>query len=287
MNSGVKTEAYRTQPAAVCGTCFRHCMLGEGQTGGCRARINRGGKIVPLNYGHLTALALDPIEKKPLKMFYPGSNILSVGSYGCNLHCPFCQNAEISQAGAEVQTEYVPPEELAERAQSFVLRGNIGVAYTYNEPLVCWEYVRDTARIVHECGMKNVIVTNGSVSTGVLREVLPYTDAMNIDLKGFTQEWYNYLGGDLETVKNAVKICAKHCHVELTTLIVPGWNDSGEEMRLLAQWVASVDSRIPLHITRFFPRYHMSALKPTPVETIYSLTEVAGEYLENVFPGNC
>ncbi len=281
-------EKTHAEPGAViCSTCFHHCRLGAEQTGQCRARYNHGGKIVPLNYGQLTVLALDPIEKKPLKMFYPGSLILSAGSYGCNLHCPFCQNAEISQTGAEIRTEYMPPGELAERAQSLVSRGNIGVAYTYNEPLVCWEYVRDTAKIVREYGMKNVVVTNGSVSIPVLEEVLPYTDAMNIDLKGFTEEWYRYLGGDLETVKDAVKICANRCHVELTTLIVPGWNDSGDEMRLLAQWVASVDGNIPLHITRFFPMYHMSDLQPTPVDAVYGLVDIARRYLANVFPGNC
>jgi pyruvate formate lyase activating enzyme len=270
-----------------CSTCFHHCRLSKGQTGQCRARRNQDGKIIPLNYGQLTALALDPIEKKPLKMFYPGSMILSAGSYGCNLHCPFCQNAEISQSGPEIQTEYMPPEELAARAQSLIGRGNIGVAYTYNEPLVCWEYVRDTAKLVHEKGMKNVVVTNGSVSIPVLEEILPYTDAMNIDLKGFTDSWYRYLDGDLETVKNAIKVCSKSCHVELTTLIVPEMNDSCEEMRQLAQWTASVDKNIPLHITRFFPRYHMSDLKPASPDTVYSLVDTALKYLTNVFPGNC
>ncbi|MCK9169378.1 MAG: AmmeMemoRadiSam system radical SAM enzyme [Treponema sp.] len=271
----------------TCSTCFYHCILGPEQTGQCRARYNHGGEILPLNYGQLTALALDPVEKKPLKMFYPGSMILSAGSYGCNLHCPFCQNAEISQAGRELQTEYMSPRELAGRAQSLSIKGNIGVAYTYNEPLVCWEYVRDTAKIVHDLGMKNVVVTNGSVCEPVLEKILPYIDAMNIDLKGFTPEWYRYLGGDLETVKKAVTVCAVRCHVELTTLIVPGWNDGDDEMKLLAQWVASVDAGIPLHITRFFPRYHMSGLEPTPVESVYRLASAARRYLANVFTGNC
>ncbi|MFA6856125.1 MAG: AmmeMemoRadiSam system radical SAM enzyme [Treponema sp.] len=282
------TKTLHTSPQTVtCSTCFYHCKLGEEQTGQCRARYNHGGKIIPVNYGQLTALALDPIEKKPLKMFYPGSMILSAGSYGCNLHCPFCQNADISQAGKEVKTEYVSPEELAGRAQSLIIRGNIGVAYTYNEPLVCWEYVRDTAKLVRRLGMKNVVVTNGSVCIPVIEEILPYIDAMNIDLKGFTPEWYRYLGGDLETVKRSITVCTKHCHVELTTLIVPGWNDSDDEIQLLAQWVSSVDVGIPLHITRFFPRYHMTGLEPAPVDTIYRLASVAGRYLTNVFTGNC
>jgi pyruvate formate lyase activating enzyme len=287
MNSTFEMTSYDGSCAVSCNTCFHHCRLGGEQTGLCHARYNHEGKILPANYGQLTALALDPIEKKPLKMFYPGSMILSAGSYGCNLHCPFCQNYEISQAGAEISTEYVPPEELADRAEKMKPQGNIGVAYTYNEPLVCWEYVRDTAKIVREKGMKNVIVTNGSVSLPVLEEVLPYTDAMNIDLKGFTEEWYHHLGGDLQTVKDAITVCAARCHVELTTLIVPGWNDSSEEITMLAQWVASVGFDIPLHITRFFPRFEMENTEATDTELVYDLARTARKYLRNVFTGNC
>jgi pyruvate formate lyase activating enzyme len=281
------TAVHGDSCTAICGTCFYHCRLARGQIGQCNARYNHDGKIQPLNYGQLTALALDPVEKKPLKLFYPGKMILSAGSYGCNLHCPFCQNADISQTDSGCVTEYVSPEELAGKAEQLKDRGNIGVAYTYNEPLVCWEYVRDTSNLVHERGMKNVIVTNGCVSSSVLEDVLPYADAMNIDLKGFTKEWYRELKGDLETVKDAIVMCAERCHVELTTLIVPGWNDSEDEMRLLAGWVASVDRNIALHITRFFPRYHMTHVNPTPVHTIYELADTARRYLPNVFPGNC
>lgn len=273
---------------SVCSSCMHHCELSEGQTGRCRARTNRNGKIVCSNYGKLTALALDPIEKKPLKLFHPGSFILSLGSYGCNLSCPFCQNCEISQAGKDdVRTESFIPAELCAKAKQLSARGNIGIAYTYNEPLVGWEFVRDTSKLVHEAGMLNVIVTNGSVTAEVLNQVLPYTDAMNIDLKGFTDDWYKKLGGNLNIVKDAIKQCASRTHVELTTLIVPGCDDSPEEMHELASWVASVDKNMALHITRFFPRFKMKNTAPTNVEAVFSLADIARQHLTNVFTGNC
>lgn len=245
-----------------CPVCMHHCLLQPGQIGRCRARKNENGKSRPVNYGRLTALALDPIEKKPLAMFAPGSRILSAGSFGCNLSCPFCQNYEISMCEEEPETVYVSPERLAEKALELRRQGNIGVAYTYNEPLVGYEYVRDTAALVRRAGMKNVIVTNGSVTEEVLEEILPFTDAMNIDLKGITDAFYRSLGGDLETVKRFIKRAAPACHVELTTLIVPGENDSEGQMEQLAAWVAGVDDKIPLHVTRFFPRWKMTDRPP-------------------------
>jgi len=274
--------------SVTCELCFHHCHLEEGQTGFCRARTCRNGAVVPLNYGKLTSLALDPIEKKPLHRFHPGSLILSVGSFGCNLRCPFCQNYEISMAGeTEIQTAEVSPAQLAGKAAELRARGNIGVAYTYNEPLVGYEYVRDCAALVHERGMVNVLVTNGTVEEPPWRELLPFIDAANIDLKGFTSEWYRKLGGDLETVKRSIALAAERCHVEVTTLLVPDENDSVEEVRALARWLASVDRNIPLHLSRFFPRYQMTDRPPTPVEQVYRLTEEAREYLCYVYTGNC
>lgn len=270
-----------------CPVCMHHCLLQPGQIGRCRARKNENGKSRPVNYGRLTALALDPIEKKPLAMFAPGSRILSAGSFGCNLSCPFCQNYEISMCEEEPETVYVSPERLAEKALELRRQGNIGVAYTYNEPLVGYEYVRDTAALVRRAGMKNVIVTNGSVTEEVLEEILPFTDAMNIDLKGITDAFYRSLGGDLETVKRFIKRAAPACHVELTTLIVPGENDSEGQMEQLAAWVAGVDDKIPLHVTRFFPRWKMTDRPPTKVETVCRLADVAGRHLKYVFTGNC
>ena len=270
-----------------CQLCFHHCNLDEGQTGLCRARANRAGRIVPLNYGRLTALALDPIEKKPLRRFHPGSMVLSVGSFGCNLCCPFCQNAEIAGAGAELPTQDCPPETLVGEALRLRGRGNIGVAYTYNEPLVGYEYVRDCAALVHQAGMYNVLVTNGTIEEHLWRDLLPLLDAVNIDLKGFTEVWYRTLGGDLETVKRSILLAAQSCHVEVTTLIVPGENDSREEMRALSGWLASVSPEIPLHVSRFFPHHHMTDRPPTSVETVYRLADVAREWLRYVYTGNC
>ncbi len=273
---------------ALCELCFHHCALDEGQTGLCRARACQDGKIVSLNYGKLTSLALDPIEKKPLRRFHPGSLILSVGSFGCNLRCPFCQNHEISMAGdSGIPTVEVSPEQLAAQAAELVPHGSIGVAYTYNEPLIGYEYVRDCAALVHEQGMVNVLVTNGTVEEEPWRALLPLVDAANIDLKGFTPSWYRRLGGDLETVKRSIVLAAERCHVEVTTLLIPGENDSEEEIRELARWLASISPEIPLHLSRFFPQYQMVDRLPTPVEQVYRLSETAQEYLSHVYTGNC
>ena len=273
--------------SVACELCFHRCSLKEGQVGICRARANRGGNIVPLNYGRLTALALDPIEKKPLRRFYPGSMVLSVGSFGCNLRCPFCQNAEIAAAGVEIPTQDCPPETLIREALRLRSRGNIGIAYTYNEPLVGYEYVRDCVVLAHEAGLLNVLVTNGTIQEEPWCALLPQIDAINLDLKGFTECWYQELGGDLETVKRSIVLAAQSCHVEVTTLVVPGKNDSEEEMRALSGWLSSVCPDIPLHISRFFPRHHMTDCSPTPVETVYRLADVARERLRYVYTGNC
>ena len=274
--------------SATCGLCFHRCQLSEGQTGFCRARVCRDGTIVPLNYGKLTSLALDPVEKKPLRRFRPGSLILSVGSFGCNLRCPFCQNHEISMAGdGAIQTVDVSPERLADKAAELIPRGNIGVAYTYNEPLVGYEYVRDCAAAVHNRGMVNVLVSNGTIEEQPWRELLPHLDAANIDLKGFTRSWYRRLGGDLGSVKRSIALAAEQCHVEATTLLIPGENDSAEEIRALAQWLASVNPDLPLHLSRFFPQYQMQNRPPTSVERVYRLAEEARNWLAYVYTGNC
>lgn len=274
--------------SAICELCFHHCKLEEGQTSLCRARTCRDGAVIPLNYGKLTSLALDPIEKKPLRRFHPGSLILSVGSFGCNLRCPFCQNHEISIAGdSGIQTVEVSPEQLAAKAAELVPQGNIGVAYTYNEPLIGYEYVQNCAALVHEQGMINVLVTNGTVEEEPWRALLPLIDAANIDLKGFTPAWHRRLGGDLETVKRSIALAAERCHMEVTTLLIPGENDSEEEIRELARWLASISSEIPLHLSRFFPRYRMLDRPPTPVEQVSCLAETARRYLSYVYTGNC
>lgn len=277
-----------TEKKTVCQVCPHHCSLSEGQYGRCRARKKEEGRIVCVNYGRLTALMLDPIEKKTLRRFFPGKRVLSVGSFGCNLACPFCQNHEISMTGPE-QAQYrkLLPGELAGLAREYKTHGNIGMAFTYNEPLVGYEFVRDTARLVQEQGMKNVLVTNGFAELSVLEEILPYIDAMNIDLKGFTEEYYRKLGGGLEPVKRFIKRAIQECHVELTMLIVPGENDSEKEMEEEAAWIASLDPGIPLHVTRFFPQYKITDRAVTDVETVYRLRETAAKYLQYVYTGNC
>ncbi len=284
---------------ARCEVCFRHCDLGEGQTGPCGARAGAGGAVVPLYYGRISALALDPIEKKPLARFHPGSRILSVGGLGCNLRCPFCQNHEIAQAEAgafAADTQEASPEALAEAAERCRPRGNIGLAFTYNEPLTCFEFVRDTAMLVRRRGMVNVLVTNGCAGLSVLEALAPWTDAMNIDLKGFTERYYrDVLGGDLGMVKDFIREAVKRCHVELTTLIVPGENDTEEEMQALSGWIAGLrdvygggdGTGIPLHVTRFFPRHRMLDRGPTDVRVVRALVKEAEKNLRYVYAGNC
>ena len=272
---------------ARCEVCFRHCELKEGQIG-----FWKDDKVISNNYGQITSLALDPIEKKPLRRFFPGSKIISVGSYGCNLRCPFCQNYEISWSDeveyVAKQARYVSPEQLVKIAERYIDNGNIGIAYTYNEPLVGYEYVRDCAKLVHEAGLKNVLVSNGSVELKILEEIIPYIDAMNIDLKGYSENYYRkLLKGDRKQVLDFITEAAKHCHIELTTLIIPNENDSIEEMKELSAWIASIDKTIPLHISRFFPCFNMTDRGPTSVKRVYELADVAREKLDYVYTGNC
>ena len=303
--------------SAFCDVCFRHCKIEESGLGFCGARTCKDGKVTCANYGRVTSLALDPIEKKPLKRFCPGSLIISVGSYGCNLRCPFCQNSEISWSAEAMsfakRAKTVTSEEIAATAEYYQDEGNIGVAFTYNEPLIGYEFVRDTAKLVHEKGMKNVVVTNGTAGLNVLSEIAPYVDAMNIDLKGFTDRYYSkVLDGDRKMVMNFISEAVKVCHVELTTLIIPGENDSEEEMRELSTWAAGLEpaaefygddtagtaaritgntagitgADIPLHVTRFFPCFHMTDREATDVGVVRRLAEVARENLKYVYTGN-
>lgn len=271
----------------ICEICPRRCALTDGATGFCHARKNEGGRNISLNYGKLVSIALDPIEKKPLAKFHPGSKILSVGTFGCNMDCPFCQNYSISAASEEeVTTNYVSPFELARSAWELRDRGNIGVAFTYNEPMIGYEYVRDTSAKTRKMGMKNVVVTNGCVLPDILEHVLPWVDAFNIDLKSFSEKTYKKLGGDLHTVRDFIIAAEKRAHVEITTLIVPGMNDTEEEMAALSDWIAGINRSMPLHITRFFPKRNMLDRMPTNVCLLESLYDIAKKKLDNVFMGN-
>ena len=273
-----------------CDLCPRGCGIGVGKTGACGARGVLAGAenlVVSLSYGRVTSVALDPVEKKPLYHFHPGSKILSVGSFGCNLNCPWCQNHGISAAGAgEADTRHVAPDELAALAEEYVERGNIGVAFTYNEPLIGFEYVRDTSKILKERGLKSVLVTNGYATSDYFNELLSLIDAMNIDLKSINPEFYKRIGGDLDTVTRNIGAAATRCHIELTCLLIEGENDDEGEMERMADFIASVSPDIPFHISRFFPRYHMTDRPPTDIGKMKRFEEIAGRRLKNVHLGN-
>ena len=275
-----------TRGKIVCPVCPHHCALAEGETGRCRARGAQNGAVVSLNYGRVASLALDPVEKKPFARWMPGKFILSVGSFGCNLRCPFCQNDAISQAGASFPTTEMPPEDLAYLAEEFVPRGNVGVAFTYNEPLIGYEYVRDTARLLKEAGLSAAVVTNGCMAPRLFRELLPLVDAFNIDLKGWRSSFYDWVGGDLAAVKENIRQAAAAAHVEVTTLIVPEKNDDSADMEAEAAWLAEISPMLPFHISRYFPRFLTTEIPATPVAVIHRLAEVARRHLRYVYEGN-
>lgn len=268
-----------------CYLCPHNCVIKPGMSGACRVRKNVDGKLYSLNYGKITSIALDPIEKKPLNRFHPGSLILSAGTFGCNLKCSFCQNWTIAHDNPGIRE--VTPSWLVEEAEELKGRGNIGIAYTYNEPSIWYEFVYDTSRLAKEKGLVNVLVTNGFISREPLQELLPYIDAMNIDVKGYTAAFYNEVcKAALVNVKETVEIAASACHVEVTTLVIPELNDSAEEIREMSEWLSSISPEIPLHLSRFFPDYKMQDRPPTPKETLYRARDIARQYLKYVYIGN-
>ncbi|MDD2432982.1 MAG: AmmeMemoRadiSam system radical SAM enzyme [Clostridia bacterium] len=268
-----------------CLLCPHGCVISEGKQGRCRVRKNVAGKLYLLNYGLVTSLALDPIEKKPLKRFFPGKQVFSLGTFGCNFACSFCQNWQIAHQ-KEVATHFLAPEEAVAKAKEFLPLGNEGIAYTYSEPLMWFEYVLETAKLAKEAGLKNVLVTNGYLNPQPLKELLPFLDAVNLDIKAFTQEFYEKLcQGRLAPVLHSAKLLASNCHLEVTTLLIPQQNDSPEEIAELAQWIAQLDRQIPLHLTRYFPNYKLQT-SATARETMLRAKKVAEEYLDYVYLGN-
>jgi len=266
-----------------CRLCPVECVIADGRTGSCGVRVNKGGILYSEVYGRMTSAALDPIEKKPLYRYHPGEYIFSIGTKGCNLHCAFCQNWQISQI-PDVPTTGITSEEVIARAKE---HGSFGIAYTYNEPFIWYEFVLETAKIARKNNLENVLVTNGYVNMKPLEEMLPYIDAMNIDLKAFNEDFYKKLcAGKLKKVLEVTKRAASSCHVELTTLIIPGMNDSDVEMKREADWIRdNTGSETPLHLSRYFPCYKMN-LPPTPVETLERLRDVAMKSLKYVYLGN-
>jgi len=284
--SGLTREARwfqrREDGKIVCSLCPHRCAIAEGAHGICKIRSNAGGVLLLPYYGRVSALAVDPIEKKPLYHFHPGSRILSVGFVGCSFHCKFCQNWHISQS-TDVETWAMPPEELVQKASA---AGSFGIAYTYSEPLIYAEYLLDSARAAREAGLKNVLVSNGYINPEPAEEVLSLIDAANIDLKSFDPEFYRReTGGRLDEVKRFIGEAASRIHLEVTTLVIPTKNDDPLQIEELARFVASLSPDIPLHLSCYFPQYKYT-IPPTPPALVKKLAHVAKRHLRYVYIGN-
>lgn len=281
----VKLKFYEKEGDYIrCTLCPHNCKLREGRFGICKLRTIKDNIPVAINYGEVTSANVDPIEKKPLYHFQPSKDILSIGTYGCNMSCSFCQNHEISQN--KPPTEFIDIEKIINLIIN--IPDNVGIAFTYNEPFMWYEYVYDAAKKIKEYNkdIKVVLVTNGYVNKEPLLKILPYVDAMNIDLKGYTDSYYSKIcGATLEPVLETIKTASAYTHVEITTLMISDENDSIEEIRNIAQFIASVDKNIPLHLSRYFPNYNMKS-PPTLVENIMKAKEEANKYLNYVYVGN-
>lgn len=268
-----------------CTLCPKGCIIARGEYGFCMARINREGILYSENYGQVSSLALDPIEKKPLYRFMPGGTILSLGLYGCNMNCPFCQNHTIAKLKPAV--EAVSVEQIVKMAQDMKKYRNIGVAYTYNEPLIGYEFVFDCCKAVRRAGMKNVLVSNGLISLKPLEELIPYIDAANIDLKCYNKKRYKEVfEGNLDVVKNTIATMRQAgVHVEITMLIVPGLSDDTEEFKEAVRFISDLSCDIPVHLTRYFPARHYDK-PPTDLNILQRFKDLAEKELNHVYLGN-
>ena len=265
-----------------CKLCPHNCNIADGKRGLCRVRKNEGGTLYSIIYGRITSAAMDPIEKKPLYHFHPGKAILSLGTMGCNFACKFCQNYTIAQM--EAPTRPLSPEEAVRAAGE---HDSIGLAYTYNEPFIWYEYVYDTARLARENGLKNVLVTNGYVQQEPLNDLLPYIDALNIDLKSMRPDFYRKIcRGEMEPVLETCKTAARHALVEITNLVIPGYNDTDDDFEKLATWVAeNMGRQTPAHVSAYFPCYKLQA-QPTPLSTLERAYDAFSKHLDYVYLGN-
>ncbi len=274
----------RKKDRIQCLICPHKCLISEGQTGVCRIRGVQNNQLIAINYGEVTSAAVDPIEKKPLYHFKPGKDILSLGSFGCNMTCSFCQNYEISQHRPTTDTLSVA--ELSEALAS--IENNAGIAYTYNEPLMWYEYVYDTAKELkrHDPNINVVIVTNGYINEEPLMKLLPYVDAMNIDLKGYSNRYYQKIcGAKLDPVLETIRLANEYTHIEITTLLVTEEFDVLDEVEQISKFLASVNPNIPLHLSRYFPRYKMKN-EATSIDIMNQAVAVAKNYLNYVYIGN-
>lgn len=264
-----------------CTLCPNYCSIAHGKAGQCRVRENIGGKLHTTNFGETTSIGMDTIEKKPLYHFYPGRLILSISPNSCNMRCPWCQNAELSQK--RCPTHFVSPEDMVRLALD---NDSFGIAYTYTEPFTWYEYIKETGRLARENGLKNVLVTNGMINEKPLMEILPLIDAMNIDLKSMEEHIYkDIIKGELETVLGTIKIAKNHCHIEITNLLIPELNDSREAINKLVHFVKEIGRDTPLHFSRYFPYYKYSKA-PTPSSTLLMAYRIAKEQLLYVYVGN-
>lgn len=271
-----------------CNICYNHCIIAPGKTARCLSRKNKDGEMMILTYGRASSIAVDPIEKKPLYHFHPGSQVFSVGSWGCNFGCKHCQNWQISQNKVENREYYLPPEKMVELA---VKSGAHGVCWTYNEPAIWLEYTIDSAKLAKQAGLYTAYVTNGYMTIEALELIAPYLDAFRVDLKSFNDEFYREISciksgkGVFKTAKRAKEL---GMHIEAVTNVIPTKNDSEENLKALAEWIAeNLGKDTPWHVTRFFPHYKLNNLEPTPLETLYlakELGEKAG--LNYIYLGN-
>lgn len=265
-----------------CLLCPNLCRIGDGRTGKCGLRKNEKGELYTLSYGRTVTLSMDPIEKKPLYHFMPGSSILSIGPNGCTFRCDNCQNWNISQEKAP--TRFIDPGDLVDIAGK---DGSIGVAFTYTEPLLFFEYLKDVAPMLRGRGLKSVLVTNGYLEEGPTDEIVPLIDGFNVDLKSMSDDFYRkYCGGGVEPVKRFIERASSASHVEVTNLVIPGLNDSVEELEEMASWLAGISSEIPLHLSRFFPHYRMADRPPTPGGKLEEAYAIAKKHLDHVYVGN-
>ena len=264
-----------------CLLCPHFCVLRNDESGICRVRMNRHGMLVAHSYGKISGLQMDPIEKKPLYHFMTGTETLSFGSYGCNLRCSHCQNWHLSMETPKLYEAM--PQDIVKTAKRM---GAPSISFTYNEPFISYEYVTDTAKMAKYNNLSVILVTNGYVNQEPLKEMLPYIDAMNIDLKAFHNETHlNVCGGQVAPVLNTIQTAVSSCHVEVTTLLVTGMHTK-DELREMFQWLADLSPSIPLHLTRYFPAYQSDA-PATEIHWIHQMCEEASRVLHHVYPGNC
>lgn len=274
--------------AIRCKLCAHRCVIGDGKQGFCKVRENRGGKLYTLNYALASSVAPDPIEKKPFFHFYPGTYVFSLGTVSCNFRCLHCQNYTISQTVLEQSKDWLveyPPEKVVELAKDYECKG---VAWTYNEPTIWFEYTYDSAKLAKRHKLYTCYVTNGYFTEEALNELATCVDAMNIDVKGFTDKFYKEVcSAKLEPVLRSVERAVKKgVHVEVTYLVIPGYNDSEDEFGQFADWAASISVDLPVHFSRFHPEYKMMHVASTPVETLRKAREIARKKLHFVYTGN-